>query len=53
MVLAAGAVAFWWLHEPMPVRPRAGVPPGQPLELVIDPGTTPRGVARAVVEATR
>jgi len=51
MVLAAGAVAFWWLHEPMPVRPRAGVPPGQPLELVIDPGTTPRGVARAVVEA--
>lgn len=51
MVLAAGAVAFWWLHEPMPVRPRAGVPANQPLELVIDPGTTPRGVARAVVEA--
>lgn len=51
MVLTAGAVAFWWLHEPMPVRPRAGVPANQPLELVIDPGTTPRGVARAVVEA--
>ena len=51
IVLAAGAAAAWWLHEPMPVRPRDGVPPHQALELIIEPGTTPRGVARNVVEA--
>lgn len=33
----------------MPVR--AGLGTGQPLELEIEPGTTPRGVARAVVQA--
>lgn len=51
IVVAAGAAAAWWLHEPMPVRPQAVVPAGQPLELVIEPGTTPRGVARNVVDA--
>ncbi|RYF01690.1 MAG: endolytic transglycosylase MltG [Comamonadaceae bacterium] len=51
IVVAAGAAAAWWLHEPMPVRPLAGVPAGQPLELIIEPGTTPRGVARNVVDA--
>ena len=33
----------------MPVR--AGLGAGQPLELEIEPGTTPRGVARDVVAA--
>lgn len=35
----------------MPVRAGAGEGPGQPLELEIEPGTTPRGVVRAVVQA--
>ncbi|GAA6119674.1 endolytic transglycosylase MltG [Acidovorax sp. FG27] len=35
----------------MPVAPRAGVAPGEPLELAIEPGTTPRGVAQAVAAA--
>ena len=49
VVLALAAGAAWWLQAPMPVR--AGVGAGQPLELEIEPGTTPRGVARAVVQA--
>lgn len=41
---AAGAVA-WWLNAPL-------VPAAQaPLTLAIEPGTTPRGVAREVVAA--
>lgn len=43
--VVAGAAA-WWLHRPM------GTGPGGPaLELSIEPGTTPRGVAQAVVLA--
>lgn len=49
IVIAVGAVAAWWLQAPLPVR--ADVPAGQPLELEIEPGTTPRGVARAVVRS--
>ncbi|MHA7602315.1 endolytic transglycosylase MltG [Alicycliphilus sp. T452] len=49
VALAMAAGAAWWLQAPMPVR--AGVGAGQPLELEIEPGTTPRGVARAVVQA--
>ncbi len=45
--LLAGAAA-WWVHQPLPVRAGAA---GQPLELSIEPGTAPRGVAKAVVEA--
>ncbi len=44
MVIAAGGVAFWWLHQPLPMG-------NEPLELAIEPGTTPRGVARDVVAA--
>ncbi|WP_156382390.1 endolytic transglycosylase MltG [Acidovorax sp. Leaf160] len=51
ILLAAGATAAWWLHAPMPVAPRTGVAPGDPLELAIEPGTTPRGVAQAVAAA--
>ncbi len=44
MVIAAGGAAFWWLHQPI-------VAGNQALELAIEPGTTPRGVARDVVAA--
>lgn len=43
-VIVAGAAAAWWLNEPLA---RAA----EPLELAIEPGTTPRGVARDVVQA--
>ncbi len=44
-VLFFGA-ALWWLYEPMTLRLPAG---SQVLDLEIEPGTTPRGVAEAVV----
>ena len=44
--LLAGLAALWWLHQPL----ETGA--GQPtLDLSIDPGTTPRSVAQAVVDA--
>ena len=46
-LLAAAAVAgagWWWLHHPMPLK-AAG------LDLSIEPGTLPRGVAQAVADA--
>ena len=43
-VIASGGAAFWWLHQPM-------VAGSEALELAIEPGTTPRGVARDVVTA--
>ena len=42
--IASGAAAAWWLHEPLTTG-------AEPLELAIEPGTTPRGVARDVVAA--
>jgi UPF0755 protein len=45
--IALGGVAYWWLHQPLPMA-GAGT---QALELAIEPGTTPRGVARDVVAA--
>lgn len=42
IVIAAGAAAAWWLQAPLPVRA------GPALELEIEPGTTPRGVAQLV-----
>ena len=44
VVIASGGAAFWWLHQPI-------VASGEALELAIEPGTTPRGVARDVVAA--
>ncbi|GKT24801.1 endolytic transglycosylase MltG [Acidovorax sp. SUPP3334] len=46
---AFGGAAAWWLHQPLTVR--SGMPAAQPLELAIEPGTTPRGVARDVIAA--
>ena len=39
-----GGAAAWWLGQPMPMS-------AQSLELEIEPGTSPRGVAQAVVKA--
>ena len=47
VLVVAGGTAYWWLHQPL-AMPGAG---GQALELAIEPGTTPRGVARDVVAA--
>ena len=44
VLIASGGAAFWWLHQPL-------VTGSEPLELAIEPGTTPRGVARDVVSA--
>ena len=48
LLLIAGALgggAAWWLQQPLDLGGAAA------LELEIEPGTTPRGVARAVVAA--
>lgn len=44
VLIASGGAAFWWLHQPL-------VTGSEPLELAIEPGTTPRGIARDVVAA--
>ena len=45
-VTLAAAGGLWWLHAPLDTGP------GQPtLDLSIEPGTTPRAVAQAVVDA--
>jgi len=48
LLIAAGGVAVglgWWLQRPMPLRN------GQPVEVSIEPGTPPREVAMAWVQA--
>ena len=44
VLIASGGAAFWWLHQPL-------VTGSEPLELAIEHGTTPRGVAQAAVAA--
>ena len=44
LVLALAGAAWWWLHAPLPMGD-AGI------ELAIEPGTSPRGVARDVQAA--
>lgn len=46
LALLAGTWALWWLHRPLDL----GVS-SMPLDLSIEPGTSPRGVAQAVVDA--
>ena len=43
-VLAAGGWAWWWVHHPLALR-------APTLDLSIEPGTLPRGVAYAVRDA--
>lgn len=49
LALAAAGAAYWWLNAPLPLA--TGTGSAQPLELEIEPGTTPRGVAAAAVKA--
>jgi UPF0755 protein len=42
--LALGAGAFWWLHQPLDTRQAT-------LDLSIEPGTSPKAIAQAVVDA--
>jgi UPF0755 protein len=42
--VVAGAAAAWWLHQPLPLRAPV-------LDLSIELGTSPRGVAQAVADA--
>ena len=42
VLIVSGGAAYWWLNHPI-------VAAGETLELAIEPGTTPRGVARDVV----
>ena len=44
LVLGAGAAALWWVYQPMRM-------PSAPLDLSVESGTLPRGVAQAVVDA--
>ncbi|RZJ06850.1 MAG: endolytic transglycosylase MltG [Haliea sp.] len=44
MVLGAGAAGLWWVYQPMRL-------PAPTVDLAIEPGTLPRGVAQAVAEA--
>jgi UPF0755 protein len=43
-VLAAGGWAYWWVNQPLRL-------PGPTVDLSIEPGTLPRGVAQAVQDA--
>jgi UPF0755 protein len=44
VVLGAGGWALWWVYQPMPLRSAT-------VDLSIEPGTLPRGVATAVRDA--
>ena len=44
LALGAGAWALWWLNQPMRL-------PAATVDLSIEPGTRPRGVAQAVANA--
>ena len=50
LALGAGAAA-WWLHQPLVLNAARMVPGTTSLDLSIEPGTTPRGVAQAVADA--
>src|SRR3989344_2198406 len=42
VLIASGGAAFWWLHQPL-------VTGSEPLELAIEPGTTPRSLLQKLV----
>ncbi len=44
LALALGSGAFWWLNQAMPLTSAT-------LDLSVEPGATPRGVAQATVES--
>ena len=47
IAISAAGAAYWWLHQPLSLVGKGT----EALELAIEPGTTPRGVARDVVAA--
>jgi UPF0755 protein len=44
VVLGAGAAALWWVQQPLKL-------PAPTVDLSVEPGTTPKGVAQAVADA--
>ena len=44
VVLGAGAAGLWWVQQPLKL-------PAPAVDLAVEPGTTPRGVAKAVADA--
>lgn len=44
LALALGGLAFWWLNHDLPLTAAT-------LDLSVEPGTTPRGVAQATVDS--
>jgi UPF0755 protein len=42
--LGAAGVVLWWIHQPLPLAAPS-------IDLSIEPGATPRGIARAVADA--
>ena len=44
VVLGAGAAGLWWVQQPLKL-------PAPTVDLSVEPGTTPRGVAQAVADA--
>ncbi|HSW20373.1 MAG TPA: endolytic transglycosylase MltG [Ramlibacter sp.] len=42
--LGAGAWGLWWLHQPLKL-------PAPAVDLPVDPGTTPRGIAQTIADA--
>lgn len=44
VAIAAGALGLWWLQQPLKIR-------AESVDLSIEPGTTPRQIAQAVVDA--
>lgn len=44
IVLGAGAAGLWWVNQPLKQR-------APTLDLSVEPGTTPRGIAQAVADA--
>ena len=50
LALCAGG-AVWWLHQPLTLAAGRMAPGATGLDLSIEPGTLPRGVAQAVADA--
>ena len=43
VALGAGAWALWWVNQPLKL-------PAPSVDLSVEPGTTPRGIAQAVAD---
>lgn len=44
IVVGAAGIGWWWINAPMPLK-------SEVVDLAIEPGTSPRGVAKAAVDA--